>query len=1177
MGGYGVIETEKLLTLMQSLSNFGDEMLVKIDNNGWYIAQVDPAHVQMVEVILDPSDFQEYAFTPKDIGVEPDKIIEFLKALNVPRAIKPKTVKVEIDDDGGKMTIVAVVDGTLTRKSSLVDPKGLTQPKLPDLPHDVSIPITEAMAKEMNKNWPTRAEGLILDANMPSTFTVSWIDTESRCIKQSIFTTNMTFIKNEEPLKSRVTAMYPAQYMQKIIKLIRTGLLEFRDENPMFLNYFGMGFTKMLVLCAPRLMQEGGSVAQLRVIVDGGVEKVPAGERKSELVYRGVGKTWQKAISKRPIPLSDFLHIIIEWTKDGNNPDELINNAEQVLIEAEYDPGDNIIKGTEIEKATAPVSWEALNNEFVKGMAQYSRVIDADDMEVLQAILKAKNITVPDKPPAPPVTPAEEVKQVQKQGKTVEEVEEEVEAETPEYPNTVKLLSSKAPNNSMTALDQVLATLNLDLAHKGSLRELADTLAHLKTKLEAEAWMENYLGKEFSIQGTKWKVWWTIKNGLTFDTLHWTQTISPPDVALRIVELWTAQKPVTTAPPPVPRAPAKPPVALPPPVPVPVAKPVPVEPVVAKVEIPNEAYLIGLYNELDGKLTNMVLAQQITKAEYERVSGGVQRKLWDIGKALKRGEIGPHQAYESILSNIITLEKELEDRMGLTVSGPGKIPLPEVSWPNIKLFRGHIKVATTEVLAQALKTGALGPNTLQPWQINQINEELEERKLKTIPLKGVEPAEVQIPIGVTPEQMAVARDIIRNLPQPTLRTILQTGQFMGSQMQPWVRQLIEEEIKAETKPEPGVTSEQKVKFKENMRKLDKTFLLELREDITTAKWEKALIEEVLKEKGYAISRVEGPHGKEYNKILVEISLAKDMKELDRIKDKIIRGLAGYNDLTEKDKMDLLLQLDQKIAGVGFKVVERKKEGATEEIRASRTGQAPRFGRKGMAGEPYIVTVPCAECGDLFTNLDEDTLYQLDKLLGFGIDWFRLCDRCKAERGRGNLIYELELASRPQMTVYNVNAKNYFRKLIQMLQEAQTEEVQQKQVGPEEAGEIADWMWHKYRKEIVTHGFLDTWGTHIDEIEEKWGHEVAKSSSTSRYLASVLRNRLYRATLVGWKTRNAPAEYLWNEMGMDLMRGGLRRLWDKQKYVFKNLYQREPEYEEVISDLLSVVPDDRKGG
>jgi hypothetical protein len=44
------------------------------------------------------------------------------------------------------------------------------------------------------------------------------------------------------------------------------------------------------------------------------------------------------------------------------------------------------------------------------------------------------------------------------------------------------------------------------------------------------------------------------------------------------------------------------------------------------------------------------------------------------------------------------------------------------------------------------------------------------------------------------------------------------------------------------------------------------------------------------------------------------------------------------------------------------------------------------------------------------------------------------------------------------------------------------------------------------------------------------------------------------------------------MGADLIKSGFKFFWDKNRQVIFNLYRTKPTYENVLSDLIAVVPD-----
>ena len=119
------IRMEVLREIVEVISTLVSEVKLSISKDGIDVKAVDPSHVAMLVLRLNKSGFEEFTGEPTEIGVDIEKLKEVL------RLSKPGDL-LDLQFDGGKNRLVIKV-GNVTRHMSVVDPAGITDPKVPNV------------------------------------------------------------------------------------------------------------------------------------------------------------------------------------------------------------------------------------------------------------------------------------------------------------------------------------------------------------------------------------------------------------------------------------------------------------------------------------------------------------------------------------------------------------------------------------------------------------------------------------------------------------------------------------------------------------------------------------------------------------------------------------------------------------------------------------------------------------------------------------------------------------------------------------------------------------------------------------------------------------------------------------------------------------------------------------
>jgi proliferating cell nuclear antigen len=126
-----------LKEVVNVVSTLVDEAKFTMNADGLTIKAVDPAHIAMVDLTLSKDAFEEYKADESEIGLDIDKLSQFLKL-----AHGNEIIDLKHDEDKRRLNIVI---GDITRRMSLVDTTGMSDPKVPNLnlPATVTLKVDD--------------------------------------------------------------------------------------------------------------------------------------------------------------------------------------------------------------------------------------------------------------------------------------------------------------------------------------------------------------------------------------------------------------------------------------------------------------------------------------------------------------------------------------------------------------------------------------------------------------------------------------------------------------------------------------------------------------------------------------------------------------------------------------------------------------------------------------------------------------------------------------------------------------------------------------------------------------------------------------------------------------------------------------------------------------------------
>ena len=202
------VKPEVLKELVDVVSVLVDEAKFTASKTKLTVKAVDPAHVAMVDITLKKDAFEEYSASETELGVDLDKIKEVL------RLTKPGDV-ISIEHDEEKNVLMFKVNN-ITRKMALVDPAGMSDPKVPNLNLPVKIVVSTEQMRQGIRASESISDHLALIASPEGFEVLAEGDTDSVSLKLG------KEALEELECKEAARSLFPLDYFSNMIKAIST-------------------------------------------------------------------------------------------------------------------------------------------------------------------------------------------------------------------------------------------------------------------------------------------------------------------------------------------------------------------------------------------------------------------------------------------------------------------------------------------------------------------------------------------------------------------------------------------------------------------------------------------------------------------------------------------------------------------------------------------------------------------------------------------------------------------------------------------------------------------------------------------------------------------------------------------------------------------------------------------
>ncbi|MGC2034153.1 MAG: DNA polymerase sliding clamp [Thermoplasmata archaeon] len=240
------IKMEVLRELVEVISTLVSEVKFSVSKDGIEVKAVDPSHVAMLVLKLNKTAFEEFTGEPTEIGIDVEKLKEVL------RLSKPGDI-LDLQFDGGKNRLVIKV-GKVTRHMSVVDPAGITDPKVPNVsPPGVAVVKMEELRQGI-RGSESISDHVTLTLE-PDGFSMH-SEGETDRVDMRLPKEGLGRLEVKEPVKS----MYPLDFFSSMVKSITTSdevTLHVGNEYPLKIEFqMAGGKGEGRFLLAPRVEED---------------------------------------------------------------------------------------------------------------------------------------------------------------------------------------------------------------------------------------------------------------------------------------------------------------------------------------------------------------------------------------------------------------------------------------------------------------------------------------------------------------------------------------------------------------------------------------------------------------------------------------------------------------------------------------------------------------------------------------------------------------------------------------------------------------------------------------------------------------------------------------------------------------------------------------------------------
>ena len=202
------IKADTLREIIGVVSTLVEEIKLNIDTDGLSLRAVDPAHVAMVDLSLKAGAFEQLKADKTEIGIDIDKLKEVLKLAKVGDILTMKH-----DEDKNKLVITVE---NITRRMSLVDTTGMSDPKVPNLNLSAKVKLKSSELSQGIKASESVSDHIAIVVGPDGFELKSEGDTDS--VELKLPKDLLEELEIREPVKS----LYSLEYFSNMIRSVGT-------------------------------------------------------------------------------------------------------------------------------------------------------------------------------------------------------------------------------------------------------------------------------------------------------------------------------------------------------------------------------------------------------------------------------------------------------------------------------------------------------------------------------------------------------------------------------------------------------------------------------------------------------------------------------------------------------------------------------------------------------------------------------------------------------------------------------------------------------------------------------------------------------------------------------------------------------------------------------------------
>jgi proliferating cell nuclear antigen len=202
------LKADVLKELVDVVSTLVDEAKLNVGKDSVTVKAVDPAHVAMVDLSLDRGAFESYKAEEAELGLDMDKMKEILRL-----AKAGEVISVTHDEDKNRLVVTV---GNTTRRMSLVDTAGMSDPKVPSLNLPAKLVVRTDELRQAIRASESVSDHIALKASPEGFEVVSEGDTDtvSHMVPKDLL--------EELQAKDAVRSLFPLDYFSNMVKAIST-------------------------------------------------------------------------------------------------------------------------------------------------------------------------------------------------------------------------------------------------------------------------------------------------------------------------------------------------------------------------------------------------------------------------------------------------------------------------------------------------------------------------------------------------------------------------------------------------------------------------------------------------------------------------------------------------------------------------------------------------------------------------------------------------------------------------------------------------------------------------------------------------------------------------------------------------------------------------------------------